>query len=82
MEQAGTVPFSGNPSFPLPEPSTLWRYVSIDKFLAMLVDDALFFSRLDYLGGPSAKGRVRHKSQYDGRRVGDGAPSSPSTSLR
>jgi len=51
------VPVSGNPSFPLSEPSTLWRYVSIDKFRAMLVDDALFFSRLDYLGGPSSKGR-------------------------
>jgi hypothetical protein len=46
------VPFSGNPSFPLPERSTLWRYVSIDKFLAMLADESLFFSRVDHLGDP------------------------------
>lgn len=46
------MPYSDNPAFEPPKPGTLWRYVSIDKFLAMLVDRALFFSRLDHLGDP------------------------------
>ncbi len=54
-------------SYKRPEPDTiLWRYMDFAKFVAMLKDRALWFSRLDSLGDPfeGARGLLARESEW------------------
>ncbi len=43
-----------------PDHTTIWRYMNLSKFAAMLFDNSLFFSRIDLLGDPM-EGKVQQE---------------------
>lgn len=54
--------------YAVPKPdSVLWRYMDFPKFVSLLKDEALYFSRLDSLGDKfeGAKGLAHKKDEWD-----------------
>lgn len=47
--------------------AVLWRFMDLTKFVALLKDKALYFSRADHLGDPfeGARGTAEKKSEWD-----------------
>jgi hypothetical protein len=47
--------------------ASLWRYMDLAKFICLLRDKSLYFSRLDHLGDPweGAKGERNNKQTWD-----------------
>lgn len=66
-ETAARYMWSTRPYETPPDSAFLWRYMDLSKFIGLLRDRSLYFSRLDHLGDPweGAKGGRKNKQAWD-----------------